>query len=801
MNSKPISTAKVDDVRWGVRFTGIVQGVGFRPLVAVIAGELQLTGFVYNDSAGVYAEVQGRPGALQAFTNGVQRRKASIARIDDVKIAELPVVPDDDVFVIAPSPEGSVPETFIGADSAPCAACLAEMKDPTNRRYNYEFINCTHCGPRYTIVESVPYDRARTSMKEFPMCDECAAEYSDVTNRRYHTEPNACPVCGPSYRLLNEKGIDTHIEEPLDGARKLIEKGLIVAIKGIGGYHLACDGRNEEAVQRLRQLKQRPDKPLALMVDSLETATRIACVSKAEAKLMSSPARPIVLVRRRVIKGKLEGVRLTPTGVTTVDKDACLFTPGDSITPAESVAPNTAYLGIMLPYAPIHYALLPEGAVWVMTSGNRSGDPVLYEDDRALEELKGIADAFLVHNRKIVAPVDDSVQSIIAKRPFFYRRSRGYVPQALDFGLPSLGDGKKLPAMLAVGSDLKNAFAMNKNTAILPGPHIGDLANEATYRTLVNTVERYTQLFGIEPEAVIVDKHPNYMSSAFGADYSETHGIPLIKVQHHHAHIAGTMAEYGVTDPVLGICFDGTGYGEDGTVWGGEFLVCHDAEFQRVGHLPYAPLPGGEAAVKEPWRQALWYIRQLYGDDLPAYWERRLQQFPSGWQLLDEAMKKGLPMTRACGAGRLYDAVGALLDVGYVHSFDGQVAMALEQLADGERGRLWEFNFDGEVLDFTPLLKQLTDGMVKGMSRRVLAASFHRTLAYGIQEAAEYYCERYGLHTVIYSGGVFQNRRLLQELLSVKSEQRILLPRQMSPNDGGLAVGQLWLGAKQLGGI
>lgn len=759
--------------RQGIRFTGIVQGVGFRPLIAVIARELHLVGFVYNDDAGVYTEVQGKEEAVDFFVEQVQTRKGPLARIDSVTVTDLSLG-EESLFVIAPSPAGKQPATFIGADTAPCEACRQELHDPMNRRYHYSFINCTHCGPRYTIVETVPYDRQFTSMKEFPFCKACETEYKTETNRRYHAEPNACPVCGPQYSLYEVvngelqalNGSDIPID-PLTLGRDYVMSGHIVAFKGIGGYHLVCDATNEAAVWRLRERKQRPHKPLAVMVDSLATARQIAHITPEEAALLQTPARPIVLLPQR----------------------------SEAKVAWSAVAPHNHYIGIMLPYAPVHEVWLPPGAVWVMTSGNRSGEPVIYEDVEAKAKLKSVADYFLVHNRRIVASVDDSVVEVVKGETLPIRRSRGYVPTSFNVRLPKQGT----TTVLAMGGDLKNAFAMNRGEAVLMGPHIGDLANEAMNESLIHTIERYKDLFGLRPEAVVGDYHPQYFASQYGKTYSETHGIPFLPVQHHHAHVAAVMAEYGLQEePVLGICFDGTGYGLDGTIWGGEFLLCQGATMQRLAHIHGAPLPGGEAAVKEPWRQALWYIRDTYGDTLPSWLEPWLNGLPENWQLLDQMMTHGMPMVQASSAGRLFDAVGSLLGLGNVHTFDGQIAMSLEQLAYGERGKIKEFTFDGEVLDFKPLVQDIIGHLGDGISKRVLAASFHRTLAYGITETMEYLCSLYKIKQVVLCGGVFQNRRLIEEMMSINHDQVMLLPRQVPPNDGGLALGQLWLGQQRL---
>ncbi|MBS4912575.1 MAG: carbamoyltransferase HypF [Veillonella sp.] len=798
--------------RQGIRFTGIVQGVGFRPLVAIIARELELTGWVLNDSEGVYLEIQGEPEQLEQFVPLLESCKGPNCRIDSTDVKTVDLVEDETEFIIKPSKEGETPATFIGADTAPCDACVKELLNPENRRYNYSFINCTHCGPRYTIVERVPYDRKYTSMKTFPMCDDCATEYESEENRRYHAEPNACPVCGPQYRLVTSDGkavpeLTGHEEESdavFEEARNYIKAGKILAIKGVGGYHLACDATNEEAVMQLRKRKPRPRKPLAVMVDSLETAQKIGVFTEATIAEITSPARPIVLVPQR--------------------REAPLAW--------DAVAPDNHYIGIMLPYAPVHYVLLPEGAVWVMTSGNRSGEPVIYQEERAFEELESVVDAFLIHNRPIVASLEDSVVQFIDDTPHFIRRSRGYVPTSFHVQLPNKGN----LSLLAMGSDLKSSFALNRKEDIIMGPHIGDLANAAMNESLRHNIDRFTNLFGITPVAVVADYHPNYYSSQYGREYANAHNLPYLEVQHHHAHIATVMAEQNVDEPVLGVCFDGTGYGTDGTIWGGEFLLCQGANFKRLAHMSSVPLPGGEAAVREPWRQALWYLRYLYNDSIPEVMDSWMAGLPPQWQLLDQIIRehveiykgqdvvdnipmegpiriqapkkkldtnsiKGVSMVKASSGGRLFDTVGSLLGLGYTHSFDGQVAMGLEQLSYGERGNLLDFTFDGRHLDFSPLVNDIVTKLGQGTSKKQLAASFHRTVAYGISEVIDYICETYGIKKVILSGGVFQNRQLVENILRMTQIPTIIRPRNVSANDSGLALGQLWLGHQKLGGM
>ena len=746
--------------RWGIRYTGIVQGVGFRPLVSMWAHSLGLTGFVYNDSQGVYVEVQGCVGDLQLFLDAIQDDRPRLCRITSQTVEHLTIQNNEVEFSVEPSPLGEAVSTFISADTAPCADCLKELQQD-KRRKEYPFINCTNCGPRYTIIKSLPYDRERTTMDEFPMCEACKAEYEDIEGRRYRAEPNACVQCGPHYTLYKPNRTVVDTVNVWNTTRELINEGSIIAIKGIGGYHLVCDARNDVAVQRLRKRKNRPHKPLAIMVGSLDTAIELVHLSDVELDILTGMERPIVLLERN----------------------------HDSLVHLSThVAPDNHMLGVMLPYTPMHEVLLPSDAAWVMTSGNRSGDPVLYDDNQAFEELGAVADYFLVHNRKIYAPLDDSVVTVIHKKPRFIRRSRGYVPEPIHCEISGQ------TSILAMGSDLKNAFAMNKGSEVLVGPHIGDLQNASTHATLEWTIDRYEKLFSIQPEKIMVDSHPQFFSSHLGERIGKSSQISVIPVQHHHAHIASVMAEHNLEGPVLGIAMDGTGYGPDGSVWGGEFLLCKGNEYQRLAHIHEAPLPGGEKAVSEPWRQALWYIRNYYGNDIPPIYQDWMNRLPKGWEILDKALQSTMPMIQATSCGRLFDAAGSLLGLGMIHTYDAQIAIALESLCGDEKGILLDYNYDGRILDFTPTVQSIMDGVVKGESKAHLSASFHKTVAIALCETSADLMERYNISDAAISGGVFQNRKLVELIYRAWHVGNLYMNEAVPSNDGGLAFGQLWIG-------
>ena len=746
--------------RWGIRYTGIVQGVGFRPLVSMWAHSLGLTGFVYNDSQGVYVEIQGCTSDLQLFLDAIQDDQPRLCRITSQRVEHLTIQNNEVKFSVKTSPLGEEVSTFISADTAPCDDCLKEL-ERDKRRKEYPFINCTNCGPRYTIIKSLPYDRERTTMDEFPMCEACKAEYEDIEGRRYRAEPNACSLCGPHYTLYKPNRTVVDTVNVWNTTRELINEGSIIAIKGIGGYHLVCDARNDVAVQRLRKRKNRPHKPLAIMVGSLDMAIELVHLSDVELDILTGMERPIVLLER--------------------NQDSLVHL-------STHVAPDNHMLGVMLPYTPMHEVLLPSDAAWVMTSGNRSGDPVLYDDNQAFEELGAVADYFLVHNRKIYAPLDDSVVTVIHKKPRFIRRSRGYVPEPIHCEISG-----QTP-ILAMGSDLKNAFAMNKGSEVLVGPHIGDLQNASTHATLEWTIDRYEKLFSIQPEKIIVDSHPQFFSSHLGERIGKSSQISVIPVQHHHAHIASVMAEHNLEGPVLGIAMDGTGYGPDGSVWGGEFLLCKGNQYQRLAHIHEAPLPGGEKAVSEPWRQALWYIRNYYGNDIPPVYQDWMNRLPKGWEILDKALQSTMPMIQATSCGRLFDAVGSLLGLGMIHTYDAQIAIALESLCGDEKGILLDYNYDGRILDFTPTVQSIMDGVVKGESRAHLAVSFHKTVAIALCETSADLMERYNISDAAISGGVFQNRKLVELIYRAWHVGNLYMNEAVPSNDGGLALGQLWIG-------
>lgn len=700
---------------------GVVQGVGFRPFVYGLARREGLSGFVLNDGNGVVIEVEGSPVRLDAFVDAIRSEAPALARVDSI-VAEHLAPRGETGFTIAASTAAGG-GAVVPPDVATCDACLRELFDPQDRRFRYPFVNCTQCGPRFTIVVRVPYDRPNTTMAGFPMCVDCRREYEDPADRRFHAEPIACPVCGPRLSL------------PLEEAGRLLVGGAILAVKGLGGWHLACDAANEEAVGRLRARKHREDKPFALMSD---VPDRLGDVGEAERALLEAPARPIVLLRRRA--------------------EAAV---------APSVAPGSPWLGVMLPYTPLHHLLVAEvGRVLVLTSGNRSDEPIAVEDDEAHERLGGIADAFLGHDRPIHRRCEDSV----VRATFPVRRSRGHVPSALRLPVEA-----RAP-LVAAGAELKATFCVARGREAFLSPHLGDLDTEAAYRAFVSDLELYLAMLGVQPEAIAHDLHPEYLSTKWAVEQETA----LVGVQHHHAHAAACLAEHGEEGPALALVFDGTGFGTDGTLWGGELLRCDLREFERLMHLEPVPLPGGAAAIREPWRVA---AVQLERAGRPVPWER--------WEEVRASLRINAPLSS--GMGRLFDAVAAVLGVRETVTYEGQAAIELEQLAGEARARPYPWRFGAGAA----LVAAVHDDRAAGRPAAEVAAAFHETIALAAAEAC---AEAGDPRTVVLSGGTFQNLRLLAATDRRLRELgfRVITHRQVPPNDGGISYGQAAVAATSL---
>lgn len=751
-------------MRRRIRVRGIVQGVGFRPYIYRLAKMHGLTGWVLNDSEGVLIEVQGSLEQLKAFAAELTISAPPASRITSVEQTAVEAEDTAQDFIIAPSPAAAEREALISPDLAICDDCRREIKDKSDRRYGYAFTNCTNCGPRFSIVEDVPYDRQNTTMKHFAMCDKCQAEYDDPSDRRFHAQPNACDVCGPSYRLFGKKG-EIYCEDVIEKVHCLIKEGYIVAIKGIGGYHLACDARDEDAVSKLRARKVREDKPFAVMAADMQTIKQICAVSPMEERLLSSAAAPIVLLRKN-----------------------------EYYDLADQIAPHNDYLGVMLAYAPVHCLLLKSGDVFVMTSANLSDEPIVYRDDE-LDRLEAVADYKLIHNRIINTRVDDSVARLFRGRTMMMRRSRGFAPSPLK--LP-FADEKSI---LACGPELKNTFCLTKHDRAFISQHIGDLENMAVNDSYRQNIKLFERLFDIKPLVLACDMHPEYFSTKYAVQRAKAEKIPLIKVQHHHAHIASVLAEHGIKDKVIGIALDGTGYGEDGNIWGGEFMLADIASYERLGHFAYMPLPGSARAVKEPWRLALWQAHKIYGGKVEQFYPELLQP---GWQLMLKAVQNGFNAPLSSGAGRIFDTVSALLGICCSINYEGQAAIELERAAQGGCGRVLPYEIrrydDQYILDLAETYRALHSFKQSGRIADA-AMSFHLTAAEAIADTVRRISADTGVHKAVFSGGVCQNVTLMNLLYDeLDSEFDLYMNERVPPNDGGLSFGQAAIALARLEG-
>ncbi len=726
-----------------------MQGVGFRPFVHNLATGLGLAGLVGNDAGGVFIEVEGDGETVERFLRALNS-PPPLAVIERITVRPLPVNGGGG-FTIVGSDAGGRRRALVSADSATCADCLREMRDPADRRYGYPFVTCTGCGPRFTIVTDVPYDRPNTTMAGFAMCADCAAEYRDPADRRFHAQPVCCPACGPRLVLRDRAGRALP-GEPIEEARALLRSGAVLAVKGLGGYHLAATAADESAVAALRARKHREDKPFAVMVPDVASARLLAEIEPAEEALLSGPERPIVLLRRR--------------------PDAPLAT---------AVAPGNRSIGVMLPYTPLHHLLVSEPLV--LTSGNVSDEPIAHRDDDAFARLSGIADAFLTHDRPIHVRTDDSVVRIFRGRELPVRRSRGYVPRPLPLRSP-LAAG---PAVLACGAELKNTFCLAEGGRAFVSHHIGDLENHETLRAFRAGIEHFTRLFGIAPRVVAHDLHPEYLSTKYAMELD----LPPVGVQHHHAHIAACLADNEWTGRVIGVAFDGTGYGLDGTLWGGEFLVADLAGFERAGHLLPVPLPGGAAAIREPWRMAA-----AYG--VPAGLDVARRN-AGRWEQVVAMARGGLNAPPTSSMGRLFDAVAAVLGVRDRVTYEGQAAIELEQLADpGERSaypvRLDDAGDGGGsfVVPGAELVQAAVADLLAGTPAPVIAARFHNAVGDLVVAGAARLRAATGLTAVALSGGVFQNVLLLERASAGLEAEgfTVLVHHRVPPNDGGISLGQ-----------
>jgi len=768
-----------------IHISGIVQGVGFRPFVYGLAARLVLKGWVRNTSAGVDIEVDGDKDILDAFVKALRDEAPSLSQIDELTASFIPANGFNTFDIIHSE---SIPSAFqpISPDVAICDDCLREMFDPNDRRYHYPFINCTNCGPRFTIIKDIPYDRPKTTMAPFIMCPDCEREYKDPLNRRFHAQPVACPMCGPqvTFERLNV-GTLASSDEAITETQKALANGEIVAIKGLGGFHLACDATNPKFVGELRQRKLRVDKPFALMMPDVETIEHHCFVSEAERELLTSSARPIVLLKRK---------------------------PESNI--AKETAPNQDWIGVMLPYTPLHHLLFTNSMPpLVMTSGNLSEEPIATDNDEARTRLAALADAFLMHNRDIHIRCDDSVIRAFDDRPltidhnssstvhrplsvYPIRRSRGYspFPVKLPFDVPQI---------LAAGSELKNTFCItNKNYAFL-SHHIGDMENYETLKSYEQGVEHFERLFRVKPEAIAYDLHPNYLATRYALERAERENIPTIGVQHHHAHIAACMAEHGLdgSRPVIGVSFDGTGYGEDGAIWGGEFFIADYETYKRMFHLEYFPLPGGDASIKKPARTALALLWSL-GIEWDEHLSSVLEFSESERTLLRTQLEKKINTPLTSSMGRLFDALAALAGVRQKVNYEGQAAIEFEALVDSTEARSYAFALNQDQVQVRGVVDALIKDVMAGVPISKISARFHNGLAEGVRTVVRRMSQDSRIREVALSGGVWQNITLLRRTLSLLRADgfEVYIHREVPTNDGGLSLGQAMIAASRLRG-
>lgn len=767
--------------RYRIKITGIVQGVGFRPFIYNLAVRLGLKGWVGNADSDVIIEIESVQEQLQEFIDKVSRTAPALSKIESIQYDELPITGFRE-FSIKHSHNNSRGPVFISPDVCTCIDCLNELNDPGDRRYNYPFINCTNCGPRFTIINDIPYDRDKTTMACFEMCETCHMEYTEPSDRRYHAQPVSCHDCGPSLRLLNEDGGD--ISESFQGSSQIIQfigdsisNGKIAAIKGIGGYHLACSGLNMEAVERLRRRKHRDDKPFAVMIKNVETIREYCVLSEKEQKLLESPASPIVLLAK---KADAE----LPDAIAGINKN----------------------LGVMLPYTPVHHLLFQQPGfpeVVVMTSGNLSSEPIFYKDAEAIEGLSGIADVYLSNNREIHIRTDDSVTRVFGGREYMLRRSRGYVPKPLKVDvckLLNLPEGKEVPSVLACGGELKNVFCMNRGNLFYLSHHIGDLENESTNLAFRSGIEHFKKLFDIKPVHIAYDLHPNYYSTQYALEQEFNNKTG---VQHHKAHIASCMADNGLGGEVIGVSFDGTGYGEDGHIWGGEFFKGGYYGFERRGHLEYVMMPGSGSAVKHPWKMA---VSNLYSAGL-------LDLLDEGKILNDinrndiyftlKMLDRKLNCPETSSMGRLFDAVSALLGIKTDISYEGQAAIELEYYAVEDAPAydvVIEKSSCGFVVKTSTIIRQLMNDLLNGKSREYISSRFHFSVAELVLQGCRAIREESGMDRVILSGGVFQNITLLKLSVNILKDNGfdVYIHSEVPSNDGGIALGQAMMALAQV---
>lgn len=747
-----------------ITINGIVQGVGFRPFVYNLAHTGHICGWVNNFPGGVHIDAEGISENLDTFVRCLKEKAPPLSFIDTFQVENAEPVGYIDFEIRESSFESSV-EAYISPDVSVCDDCLREMNDPHNRRYHYPFINCTNCGPRFTITSGIPYDRVNTTMKPFPLCAECAEEYHNPSDRRFHAQPVACRECGPSLSLLDSGGNRILQGNEIETTTELLANGRIIAIKGLGGYHLACDARNKSAVAELRRRKNRDGKPFALMAKNIEVVFNYCFVNAKESEILQSSKKPIVLLKRKP----------------------------DADLPMKDLSPDNHQLGIMLPYTPLHHLLFSRNIeLLVMTSGNRSGEPIYYKDDEAIQNLCCIADYFLINNREIFIRTDDSVTSIFRDKEFIIRRSRGYVP--LPIAIPYVHGSDSIPSVLACGGELKNTFCLTKGNKAFLSHHIGDLENAQTLTSFESGIEHFKQIFSVAPEIVAYDKHPGYLSTQFAENLN---GVQKVPVQHHHAHIASCMVENNLTGKVIGLAFDGTGYGDDGRIWGGEFFVGDYDGFDRRAHFEYVPLPGGEIGIQEPWRMALSYLIQIYGENFSKLALPFLNKIDAEKvDFVAQQISRRIHTPLTSSVGRLFDAVSSLTGLCNVIEYEGQAAIRLEKSANIENTTTYPYKIvqteSGYKICVEPLIINIVEDILHGRDISKISGKFHCTVAEISRDICERIRKETGINDVALSGGVFQNRLLSGLTIDQLKEHgfRVFTHSKVPANDGGIALGQ-----------
>lgn len=748
-------------IRENIIIKGIVQGVGFRPFIHKLVQNYNLSGWVLNSNQGVEIDVEGKTKELNSFISDIKDKLPPLARIEKIEVNQLPLIGYKGFSIKESVTKEENSFVLVSPDISICEDCLQELFNPHNRRFHYPFINCTNCGPRFTIIKDIPYDRGRTTMRVFEMCPQCQSEYENIEDRRYHAQPNACAECGPQVFLYQNKRKLENID-PVKEAVKLLKDGKIGAIKGLGGFHLACDATNSKVVTRLRRLKNREAKPFALMSFNLEKIKQYCKLGKKEEKWLVNRARPIVLLKKK--------------------EDSLI---------SSLVAPRNNYLGVMLPYTPLHYLLLKDNfTALIMTSGNIADQPIIGDNQEALEKLDGIADFFLLYNRDIFNRCDDSVVKIVNDGNVFFRRARGYVPYPIILNF-------KLKEVLALGGELKNTISFSKENYVFPSQYLGDLKSVETLDFLKESIENLEKIFRVNPEIIACDLHPDYLSTQFAEEMGAKKGLKVVKVQHHHAHIVSCMAENNIKEKVMGVAYDGTGYGEDGKIWGGEFLLCDLKGYLRVGHLKYCSLPGGDKAIMEPWRMAYSYLYSIYGPKAKTLDINFIQRMDyDKLSIIEKMIDKNInsPLTSSCG--RLFDAVSSLIGIRDEISYEGQAAMELESFCASGTKERYKFCIYKEGMEFIidpqEIFIEIIKDLKEGIDKKIMAAKFHNTVAEFTLNLCGKIRENSGINKIALSGGVFQNNYLTEKVVSLLEDKgfKVYTQRKVPPNDGGISLGQ-----------